>query len=109
MIHSLGLRSGFETIHQNHKHPLTTASLNQFLRFARDHLADPTLIKTSRDVSLIARLDNYYLNGIKKFQKIFQEEDWNCAPSRFGWGVNFGPPVGGEGDQNQDWIDVQTK
>lgn len=82
--------------------------MNQFLRFARDHLADPNLIKTARDVSLIAKLENHYLNGIKRFQKIFQEEDWNKSPARFGWGATFwGPEAVADDDQTQTLMDTQ--
>jgi hypothetical protein len=57
------------------------------MKFARDHLADPSMIKTPRDQSLIANLEDIYLKGIEKFQSIFREEDWNETPCRFNSGA----------------------
>lgn len=57
------------------------------MKFARDHLADPSMIKTARDTSLITKLEDFYLKGIGKFQSIFCEEDWNQSACRFGWGA----------------------
>lgn len=57
------------------------------MKFARDHLSDPSLINTNRDISDIDNLDDIYLKGIEKFQSILQAEELNEGPSRFSLGV----------------------
>lgn len=63
--------------------------MSQFLKFARDHLADANLIKTQRDPSLVSNLPDFYLEGIIKFQSILQEEDWDESGCWFNWGGNL--------------------
>lgn len=57
------------------------------MHMARDHLADPELIQTKRDITVLEKLDDIQAIVIDRFQDLLLKEDLNGDRCRFGWGL----------------------
>lgn len=57
------------------------------MHMARDHLADPELIQTERDITVLEKLDDIQAIVIDRFQDLLLKEDLNGDRCRFGWGL----------------------